>query len=101
MCREAISTQFPSKGSAQPLLLILEYRWPARYAAMLFSRAQVLISDNDLHAVVSICSIVLLILAVLSTLGRIFTKLSVVHKVTLDDYTAFPASVSWICQVPS
>ena len=95
----AISIQLPSKESAQPLLLILDYRWPARYPAMLFSRAQVLISNDDLHAVVSICSIVLLILAVLSTLGRIFTKLSVVHKVALDDYTAFLALVSSICQV--
>ena len=68
---------------------------------MLFSRAQVLISDDDLHAVVSISSIVLLILAVLSTLGRIFTKLSVVHKVAADDYTAFAALVSSICQGPS
>ena len=61
---------------------------------MLFNRAQVIISDGDLHAVISICSIVLLIVAILSTFGRIFTKLSVMHKVALDDYTAFPALVS-------
>ena len=67
---------------------------------MLFNRAQVIISDGDLHAVISICSILLLIVAILSTFGRIFTKFSVMHRVALDDYTVFPALVSVMCQAP-
>ena len=65
---------------------------------MLFNRAQVIISDGDMHAVISICSIVLLIVAILSAFGRVFTKLSVMRKVALDDYTVFPALVSVMCQ---
>lgn len=61
---------------------------------MLFERDQVLIEEGDVHAVISICAIVLLIVAIVSTFGRIFTKFAVNHKLSVDDLAAFPALVS-------
>lgn len=61
---------------------------------LLSSRGQVIIVEGDLHAVVSICTIILLIIAVICTFGHIFTKFAVTRKLALDDYTAFPALVS-------
>lgn len=58
------------------------------------NRGQVIIFDGDLHAIVSICTIILLIVAVISTFGHIFTKIAVTRKLALDDYAAFPALVS-------
>ena len=60
----------------------------------MFKRAQVVIDDDDLHAVVSICSIFLLIVAICSTVARLLTKFAVVHKLAFDDYMFIPALVS-------
>lgn len=60
---------------------------------MLLPRAQVRITENDLSPVISICSILCLIVAVLSVLGRVFTKLAVIRKLSLDDYIIFLALV--------
>lgn len=59
-------------------------------------RGQVVINDGDLHAVVSICTIFLLIVAVISTFSHIFTKIAVTRRLALDDYAAFPALVSML-----
>ena len=50
------------------------------------SSSQVLITSDDLHAVVSICAIVLLVVGIISTFGRMFTKILVVRRLNLDDY---------------
>ena len=60
---------------------------------MLLHRAQVLITDDDMHAVVSICAIVFLIVATISVFGRTFTKIAVVRKLSVDDHAAFAALV--------
>ena len=67
---------------------------------MLNQRSQVFITDDDFHAVVSICAIVLLIIAVTSIVGQIFTKITLHHKLALDDYATFPALVSRAGRVP-
>lgn len=63
---------------------------------MLFERNQVIVDSDDVHAIISICAIILLIVAIFSTFGQIFTKIAVVRKLSLDDITAFPALVSFV-----
>ena len=58
------------------------------------SSSQVLITSDDLHAVVSICAIVLLVVGIISTFGRMFTKAIVVRRLNLDDYAICLALVS-------
>ena len=60
---------------------------------MLVTRDQVLITNDDLHAVLSICSILCLIVPILAILGRLFTKILMVRKLVLDDFVAFSALV--------
>ena len=62
-------------------------------------KSQVLITDTDLHAVVSVCAIIFLIVAAIGVVGRVFTKLAVVKSLAVDDYVAFLALVSTCLQM--
>ena len=50
----------------------------------------------DPHAVLSICAIVLLIIAIFGTFVRIYTKVAVERKLAPDDHLACLALVSHI-----
>ena len=47
----------------------------------------------DLSPVISIMAIILLIIAVASAMGRIFTKIAVVGGLSFDDYAILGAAV--------
>ena len=60
---------------------------------MLFIRDHEFVTPNDLHSVVDICAIFFLVLAVVSVIGRLYTKVAVVHRLKLDDYLILVALV--------
>ena len=53
---------------------------------ILIPRDQVLVTDDDRHAVISICTIMFLVLSVVSFFGRLFTKRFAVGMFNRDDY---------------
>ena len=60
---------------------------------MLLIRDHEFITRDDLHLVVDICSMFFLVLAVVSVIGRLFTKVAVVHTLNVDDYLILVALV--------
>ena len=58
-----------------------------------FTAVQVIITDDDFHAILDICAIIFWVVALLSNFGR-FSKIKKQEKLNLDDYTAFLALVS-------
>ena len=60
---------------------------------MLLLRDQVTISPTNLSPVVSICSVVCLLLSILSVAGRVFTKAAVVRRLAMDDFAIVSATV--------
>lgn len=61
---------------------------------MAFYVGQVFITEGNLGPIVNICAILFLSLALLSFLGRLFTKVAFVQSLSLDDGLAFLAVVS-------
>ena len=57
-------------------------------------RGQVVINDTDLRPVVSICSIIFVVAAVLSVAGRVFTRVAISKKPANDNYAILIALVS-------
>lgn len=57
---------------------------------------QEIITNSDLHAVVSILAVVCLVFGIISAFGRVFTKIAVVQSLALDDYVIFPSLVCLI-----
>ena len=60
---------------------------------MYSNTAQVLITDDDFHAIVDICAIIFWVVALLSNFGRVL-KIKRAGRPSFDDYTAFLALVS-------
>ena len=64
---------------------------------MLLHRTQILDGhshDDDYHMTVKLWALMLLAIAALSIFGRILTKIAVLNRLALDDYTALSALVS-------
>ena len=61
---------------------------------MMIPRDQVLITDDDRHAVLSICTIMFLVLSIISFFGRLFTKRFAVGMFNRDDYIMLVCLVS-------
>ena len=61
---------------------------------MAFPVGRVFITEDNLGPIVNICAILFLSLALLSFLGRVFTKVAFVQSLSLDDGLAFLAVVS-------
>lgn len=80
---------------------VLLFSFPAvhffRQVAVSFTMSpigdQVTVTPTNLSALVSICTIVCLLLSIFSVAGRIFTKNTVVRKLTADDYIILGATV--------
>ena len=60
---------------------------------MLLLRDQVTISPTNLSLVVSICSVVCLLVSILSVAGRVFTKAAVVRRLAMEDLAIVFATV--------